>query len=40
MLVDCFVDKIIHRCHTGGTQAVGKLTSEDMGLNGLMRMNI
>ena len=29
MLVDSFVDKIIHRTHTGGTQAVGKLVSEE-----------
>ena len=30
MLVDSFVDKIIHRTHTGGTQAVGKLIGEEV----------
>jgi hypothetical protein len=29
MPVDEFVDKIIHRSHTGGTQAVGNLVSEE-----------
>jgi hypothetical protein len=37
MLVDEFVDKIIHRSHTGGTQAVGKLVSAEDEGKGLIR---
>ena len=37
MPVDEFVDKIVHRSHTGDTQAVGKLVIEKDEGNGLIQ---
>jgi hypothetical protein len=37
MPVDEIVDKIVHRSHTGTTQAVGKLVHVDYGVKRLIR---